>query len=91
MIGTLFFTMFFVTHNSIVMLLGLWIITIFFWKLSGSMFNPAVTLALMFRRDDKKMPLALGIGFIVAQFLGGLLGGLLANFMTFDLPPLLWE
>ena len=88
LLGTLLFTLFFSTHSSVVMLLGLWIITIFFWKLSGSMFNPAVTLALMFRRDDKKMPIVLGIGYIIAQFAGAILGALLANFFTFNLAAL---
>ena len=69
-IGTMFLTLFFtgspysvsvggVTYsagiNSISLLLSLWILTIFFWKISGSHFNPAVTFALMFRRDDKKL------------------------------------
>lgn len=70
------------------MLLALWILTIFFWKISGSHFNPAVTLALMFRRDERKMPITLGLAYIVAQVIGGTLGALLANFFTFNLPQL---
>lgn len=88
LIGTFFFTIFFTTHSQVVMLAGLWILTIFFWKISGSIFNPAVTLALMFRRDDRKMPIGLGVAMIGAQLAGGLLGALIVNFFTFNLAEL---
>lgn len=89
-IGTLFLTLFFISGQSVVILLGLWILTIFFWKISGSHFNPAVTLSLIFRKDEKKISVKLAIAYIVVQFLGGYVGALLANFYTFNLPTLTW-
>jgi len=87
-VGTLFLTMFFSSHNSATILLGLWILNIFFWKISGSHFNPAVTFAFMFRKDDKRMPWKIALAYMVAQTLGGFVGALLLNFYTFELPVL---
>jgi len=84
--GTLFLTMFFTCGNQAVMLLGLWILNIFFWKISGSQFNPAVTFAFMFRKDERRMPWKIAVAYIVAQCLGAYVGALLVNFYTFDLP-----
>ena len=85
MIGTAFLTLFFISGSEVTVLLGLWILTIFFWKITGSHFNPAVTFALMFRKDDRKISVKLGIAYICAQLLGGYLGALLANFYTYNL------
>ena len=65
-VGTLFLTMFFSTMASASILLGLWILNIFFWKISGSHFNPAVTLAFMLRKDEKKMDWKIGLAYMVA-------------------------
>ena len=65
-VGTLFLTMFFSTDVSSVILLGLWILNIFFWKISGSHFNPAVTFAFMFRKDERKMPWNMALSYMVA-------------------------
>jgi glycerol uptake facilitator-like aquaporin len=46
-------------------LLGLWILTIFGFRISGSHYNPAITLAFMFRRDVGKFPRALGLAYIL--------------------------
>jgi len=86
--GTLFLTMFFSTSSSGVILLGLWILTIFFWKISGSHFNPAVTFAFMFRKDEHKMPVKIALCYMLAQVLGAFAGALLLNFYTFNLSPL---
>lgn len=64
-IGTMFLTMFFTSMSQNVILAGLWMLTIFIWKLSGSHFNPAVTLSFMIRKSNK-IPIGLGIAFIVA-------------------------
>jgi len=48
--GTLLFTMFFTSGSNGVILLGLWILNIFFWKISGSHFNPAISFAYIFRK-----------------------------------------
>ena len=85
-VGTLLFTMFFSTQLPATILLGLWILNIFMWKISGSHFNPAVSFAFMFRKDDKRMPWSLALSYMVAQTVGAYVGALLLNFYTFDLP-----
>jgi len=88
MVGTMLLTMFFSTGNSATILLGLWILNIFFWKISGSHFNPAVTFAYMFRKDDRKMGWKIALAYMVSQFIGAYVGALLLNFYTFNLPQL---
>jgi len=60
--------------------LGVWVLILFSWKISGAHFNPAISLAFMFRKDVGKFPRPLGLAYIVFQFLGGLAGALLAMF-----------
>jgi glycerol uptake facilitator-like aquaporin len=88
MVGTCLLTMFFSSGSSGVILLGLWILNVFFWKISGSHFNPAVTFAYMFRKDEKKMGWKIALAYMVAQFIGAYVGALLLNFYTFQLPQL---
>merc|ERR1711953_692701 len=85
MVGTCLLTMFFCCGHSGVILLGLWILNIFFWKISGSHFNPAVTFAFMFRRDDKRMSWKLALAYMMAQTLGAYIGALILDFYTFEL------
>lgn len=87
-VGTLLFTMFFCSNTQGVILLGLWITNIFMWKISGSHFNPAVTFAYIFRRDESKMNWKIALAYMVAQTLGAFIGALLVNFYTFDLQEL---
>ena len=57
------------------MLLGFWIITLFGVAVSGSHFNPAITIAIMFRKNSNfGSRRLLGIMYIIAQMLGGILG-----------------
>jgi glycerol uptake facilitator-like aquaporin len=84
-VGTALFTMFFTSGSQSVILAGLFLMTCFCWKISGSHFNPAVTFAFMLRRGDAKFPISRGLMYIVAQLLGGLLGALLVNFYTLNL------
>lgn len=51
---------------------------IFGAKVSGSHYNPCVTLAFMLRRDTGKFSRALGFAYIIFQVAGAFLGGLLA-------------
>lgn len=90
-VGTMFLTMFFSTNTQAVILLGLWILNIFFWKISGSHFNPAVTFAFMFRKDDRKMPWKIALAYMVAQMLGAFMGALLLNFYSYKLLELTYE
>ena len=60
---------------------------VFIWKLSGSHFNPAITLAFMIRRTEK-MPIGLGVAYMTVQIIGAYLGALLVAFYELDLLPL---
>lgn len=82
--GTFVFTLLFISGSNLAMLIGLWILTIFCWKISASQLNPAVTLAYMFRSDSKKVHFMMGLLLIGAQCLGAYLGAL---YMVF----ILWE
>ena len=84
-VGTMLFTMMFTSGSQSVILAGLFLMTCFCWKISGSHFNPAVTLAMMLRRGEAKFPISRGVMYIVAQFVGGYMGALLVNFFTLDL------
>jgi len=59
-------------------LLGIFVLLIFGAKVSGSHFNPAVTLAFMLRRDTGKFSRPLGIAYIIAQFAGAFIGSFLS-------------
>ena len=61
-------------------LLGVFILLIFGAKISGSHYNPCVTLAFMLRRDTGKFSRALGLAYIIFQ-LGGAFCGSLIGFM----------
>eukprot|EP01104_Vermistella_antarctica_P000841 TRINITY_DN1093_c0_g1_i3.p1 TRINITY_DN1093_c0_g1~~TRINITY_DN1093_c0_g1_i3.p1 ORF type:complete len:234 (+),score=37.18 TRINITY_DN1093_c0_g1_i3:69-770(+) len=51
--------------------------------ISGAHFNPAVTLAFAVR---KKYDVTKALGYVVVQFLGALLAGITAYFLTYDGP-----
>lgn len=53
---------------------GFFILLIFSARISGSHFNPAVTLSFMFRKDVGRFSRILGILYIVAQYGGAILG-----------------
>lgn len=55
---------------------------IFGARVSGSHYNPAITLAFMFRKNTEKFSRPLGLAYIIAQVAGGFLGGLIAYFLT---------
>ena len=90
-VGTMLLTIFFKSGASSSILLGLWILNVFFWKISGSHFNPAVTFAFIFRKDDRKMGFKIALAYILAQILGAFIGALLLNFETLDLPILTFQ
>ena len=80
--GTFMLTLFFYGTSQAIILSGLWILIVFAWKISGSHFNPAITLAFMFRRDSKVFPKSLGVSYIAVQILGAFLAGLILLFFT---------
>lgn len=84
-VGTMLFTMFFTSGTQSVILAGLFLMTCFCWKISGSHFNPAITFAFMLRKGEAKFPVSRGIMYIIAQLLGGYCGALLVNFYTLNL------
>lgn len=61
-------------------MLGMWIITLFGQAISGAHYNPAVTIVFMLRKNStlgsRRM---LGIMYIVAQFLGGIIAAIVSN------------
>lgn len=64
-------------------LLGIFILLIFSAKISGSHYNPAVTLAFMLRRDTGRFSRLLGIAYIIFQFIGAFCGVLLGFLFTY--------
>jgi glycerol uptake facilitator-like aquaporin len=65
-------------------LLGIFVLIIFGAKVSGSHYNPGVTLAFIFRRDAGKFSRPLGVAYILFQMLGGFFGGFLGFFFSQD-------
>ena len=57
--------------------MGFFVLLVFSARISGSHFNPAVTLAFMIRKDNGGFPRMLGFAYIFVQCIGGLAGGLL--------------
>ena len=45
----------------------------------------------MFRKDERKITIKLGLAYIIMQLLGAYIGALLANFYTYNLLPLDFE
>lgn len=60
------------------LLCGFFILLIFSARISGSHFNPAVTLAFMLRKDTGRFSRKLGICYILFQYLGAFLGSLIS-------------
>ena len=60
------------------LLCGFFILLIFSARISGSHFNPAITLAFMFRRDTGRFSRLLGLLYVAAQYAGALLGAILS-------------
>lgn len=60
------------------LLCGFFILLIFSARISGSHFNPAITLAFMFRRDTGRFSRMLGLLYIAAQYFGAVLGAIIA-------------
>ena len=77
-LGTAFLTALFAAAraDTAALLCGFFILLIFSARISGSHFNPAITLAFMFRRDLGRFSRKLGLLYIVAQYLGAIVGAL---------------
>lgn len=64
------------------LLLGIFVLLIFGVKISGSHYNPCVTLAFMLRRDVGRFSRILGIAYVLFQLGGAFLGSLLFLLFT---------
>jgi glycerol uptake facilitator-like aquaporin len=53
-------------------------------KISGSHYNPAVTLAFIFRKDVGRFSRSLGLAYILFQFAGAFLGNLVGLFYAYS-------
>ena len=67
---------------------GYFVLLVFSARISGSHFNPAVTLAFMVRKETGGFSRVLGIAYIIFQILGGFLGALL-TFSFFHQRPII--
>ncbi len=67
LIGTMLMTLLQTTvyGTSINYVLGVWVLILFSWKISGAHFNPAISLAFMLRKDVGKFPRPLGLAYIL--------------------------
>lgn len=63
--------------DSIGFFVGFFVLLVFSARISGSHFNPAVTLAFMVRKETGGFSRILGVAYMLFQIAGGLLGGLL--------------
>jgi glycerol uptake facilitator-like aquaporin len=68
--------------------IGVYILIIFSAKISGSHFNPAITLAFMFRRDIGRFNRLLGIAYMIFQLGGAITGALVSYILVGTLPNL---
>lgn len=64
------------------MLLGLWVLNIFGSRVSGGHYNPAISLAFIFKKNLGNFPRLLGLAYILFQIIGGFFGATIAWFFT---------
>mmetsp|Transcript_7489 Transcript_7489/g.7026 ORF Transcript_7489/g.7026 Transcript_7489/m.7026 type:complete len:232 (+) Transcript_7489:47-742(+) len=81
-VGTVVLTVFQRMTSGVVFLFAFWWIFALFHNLTGSHFNPAVTITCMLRRDKGKFNWPLGFAYIIVQFIGAFCGALLAFMWT---------
>jgi len=63
-------------NELITVFVGFFVILILSAPISGSHYNPAVTLAFMLRRDTGRFSRGLGLFYILFQYVGALLGAI---------------
>ena len=80
-LGTCMLTMLFLaTGGGLGMFVGFFILLILSARISGSHYNPIVTLAFMLRKDTGQFNKWLGILYMIFQLGGAFVGGLIANY-----------
>ena len=82
--GTFVLTLVFITNNGYAIVFAYWILSIFVWKISSAQFNPAITLAFMFRTDGKRIHPVLGMLMMAAQCAGAYLAAFYMWFMLLN-------
>lgn len=90
MVGTCLFTMIMLTTGAQTgrILLSLWILTVFCWKISGSHFNPAISVAYIFRKDTSGLPRAVCFFYCLAQCLGAFGGAVMMQWLQTAVLPI---
>lgn len=85
--GTFLFAMLYITGANFPLTIGLWIITIFTYKVSGAQLNPAITFAYVLRKDPdaRHMGIPLGLMYMGAQTAGAYAGALTMDFFGWGL------
>ena len=84
MVGTATIGIFYlmIGDQPIGILLGYWVIILFGQAISGAHYNPALTLVFMLRKNSQLgSRRLLGIMYIVAQYLGGIIAALVSLFL----------
>lgn len=66
------------SQNQTALLLTIWVMTIFGFKISGAHYNPALSFAFMLRKDVGSFPRILAVAYIAAQCFGALCGALIS-------------
>lgn len=80
-LGTCLLTMLFLsTGGGLGMFVGFFILLILSARISGSHYNPVVTLAFMLRKDAGQFNKWLGLAYMLFQVGGAFAGGLMANY-----------
>jgi glycerol uptake facilitator-like aquaporin len=72
--------------SALSMFIGYFALLVLSARISGSHYNPIVTLAFMLRRDAGQFNKWLGILYMVAQFLGGLCGAFITFYVFRNVP-----
>jgi glycerol uptake facilitator-like aquaporin len=67
--------------SSILFVFAYWIILLFCFRISGSQFNPAVTLGLMVKKDTDMSNKKYGLFLMLMQLLGCLVGALVLHWI----------
>ena len=86
--GTFVLTMVFITNSGFGIIFAYWIMSIFVWKISKAQFNPAITVAFMFRNYGQKIHITSGLLMIAAQTAGAFVGAMYMSFMLFTAYPM---
>ena len=81
--GTFVLTLTFITNSSYGIIFAYWIMSIFVWKISKAQFNPAITVAYMFRNDGHKIHFSVGLLMMTAQCAGAYIAAMYMSFMFF--------